>query len=117
MIFGGCLLGYRRKLDIIADMLLVATNGAKKTQIMYGANLSYDLLKKYLEEVRRAYLLSFERKKGNYVLTSKGKQFLELYKEYSKRNRYVAKSLSDADGKKKLLENLCSRRECGPGAG
>ncbi len=110
-------MGYRRKLDIIADMLLVASNGAKKTQIMYGANLSYDLLKKYLEEVRKAYLLSFERKKRHYVLTSKGKQFLEVYKEYSKRNRYVAKRLDDMDDRKKMLENLCSRKECGPGAG
>ena len=117
MVLGGCKLGYRRKLDIIADMLLVASNGAKKTQIMYGANLSYDLLKKYLEEVRKAYLLSFERKNRHYVLTSKGKQFLEVYKEYSKRNRYVAKRLDDVDGKKKMLEDLCSRKECGPGAG
>jgi predicted transcriptional regulator len=110
-------LGYRRKLDIIADMLLVANNGAKKTQIMYGANLSYSLLKKYLEEVQRAYLLNFERNKGHYVLTPKGRQFLEVYKEYLKRNRYVAKNLDDVDSRKRLLENLCSRKECGPGAG
>jgi predicted transcriptional regulator len=109
-------LGYRRKLDIIADMLLVAKDGAKQTQIMYRANLSYSLLRKYLDEVRRAYLLSFERKNGHYVLTSKGRQFLEVYREYSRRNRSVAKGLDDVDGKKKLLENLCSRRECGPGA-
>ena len=56
-------MGYRRKLDIIADMLLVAGSGsgAKKTHIMYQANLSHRLLIKYLEEVVRAYLLSFER--------------------------------------------------------
>lgn len=111
------MLGYRKKIDIIADMLLVANNGAKKTQIMYGANLSYSLLKKYLEEMRRAYLLSFERKKRHYVSTSKGRQFLKVYMEYSKRNRHVARSLNDVDGKKRLLENLCSRKECGPGAG
>jgi predicted transcriptional regulator len=107
--FGGYLMGYRRKLDIVADMLLVAANGAKKTHIMYGANLSYSLFTKYWEQVRRAYLLSFERKKGHYVLTSKGKHFLEVYKEYSKRNRYAAKSLDGVYVKKKLLENLCSR--------
>jgi predicted transcriptional regulator len=112
-------MGYRRKFDIIADMLLVASSGsgAKKTQIMYRANLSYKLLTKYLDEMRKTYLLSYERKQRHYVLTSKGKQFLEVYKEYSKRNRYIAKSLNDVDGKKRLLENLCSRKECGPGAG
>jgi len=104
------LLGYRRKLDIIADVLSVASGGAKKTQIMYRANLSYSLLTKYLVEVRRAYLVSFERGRRCYVLTSKGRQFLLLYKEYSRRTRYVEKRLSDANGKKKALESLCLKR-------
>ena len=108
---------YRRKLDIIADMLLVATHGAKKTQIMYQANLSYKLLVKYLEEVRRAYLLSFERKQQRYILTDKGQRFLSEYKEYAKRNKFVERRLSEVNGKKRLLETLCSRKECGPGAG
>jgi predicted transcriptional regulator len=106
-------LGYRRKLDIIADMLLVASGGAKKTQIMYQANLSYRLLTKYLEEVRKAYLISFERRQRRYVLTGKGQQFLEAYKEYSKRARYVEKHLNDVDVKRKMLEALCSRGNCG----
>ena len=105
--------GYRRRLDIIADMLGVASQGAKKTQIMYKANLSYRLLTKYLEEVRKAYLVSFERKQRCYILTSKGKQFLEMYKEYSKRTKYVEKHINDANGKKKVLENLCSNRDYG----
>jgi predicted transcriptional regulator len=94
-------------------MLSVASQGAKKTQIMYQANLSYRLLMKYLVEVRRAYLVSFERGRRCYVLTSKGKQFLELYKEYSRHTRYVEKRLSDANGKKKALESLCSQRSGG----
>ena len=110
-------MNYRKKLDIIADMLTVASNGAKKTQIMYQANLSHRLLTKYLEEIGKAYLLSFKRKQRNYVLTPKGKQFLEVYKEYSKRTRDAEKHLNDVNGKKRMLENLCSRRECGPGAG
>lgn len=112
-------MGYRRKFDIIADMLLVASSGsgAKKTQIMYQANLSYKLLTKYLDEMRKTYLLSFERKQRHYVLTPKGKQFLEVYKEYSKRAKFVEKRLNDVDGKKRMLENLCSCKECGPGAG
>ena len=110
-------MNYRKKLDIIADMLTVASNGAKKTQIMYQANLSHRLLKKYLEVIGKAYLLSFKRKQRHYVLTPKGKQFLEVYKEYSKRTKFVEKRLNDVDGKKRMLENLCSRKECGPGAG
>lgn len=107
-------MGYRRKLDIIADVLSVAGgSGAKKTQIMYKANLSYRLLTKYLFEVRRAYLVSFERSRRCYVLTSKGKRFLDLYKEYSRRSRFVEKHISDANGKKKALESLCSKRSGG----
>ena len=106
-------MGNRRKLDIIADMLLVASNGAKKTQIMYQANLSYRLLQKYLQEVKKAYLLNFERKERRYVLTSRGHQFLEVYKEYAKRNRVVEKTLNDVNGKRQMLEALCSRGSCG----
>jgi len=42
---------YRDRLQIIADMLSVVRGGAKKTHIMYQANLSYTLLGRYLSEV------------------------------------------------------------------
>jgi len=99
---------YRGRLDIIADILAVARQRAKKTQIMYQANLSYRLLTRYLAEVRRAYLVRFEREEGCYVLTRKGMEFLERYKEYSNRNKHVEKQINDVDGKRKMLEGLCS---------
>jgi predicted transcriptional regulator len=97
---------YRRRLDIIADILLVASRGAKKTQIMYQANLSYKLLTKYLAEIRKAYLVSFERKQRCYMLTSKGLEFLERYKDYSRYNKHVTKRLNDVSVKRKALEEL-----------
>jgi predicted transcriptional regulator len=109
LVQGGLVLGYRSKLDIIADMLHVAREGARKTEIMYQANLSYRLLMKYLLEIRRAYLVSFERRRRCYVLTSKGREFLETYKEYSRRNKYVEKRLNDVDGKRRMLEQMCRR--------
>ena len=99
---------YRRRLDIIADILLVASRGAKKTQIMYQANLSYRLLTKYLTELKNACLISFERRERHYVLTSRGQEFLERYKDYSRRNKHVEKGLNDVSVKKKALEELCS---------
>ena len=99
---------YRGRLDIIADILAVARQRAKKTQIMYGANLSYRLLTRYLAEIKRAYLVRFEREEKCYVLTRKGLEFLERYKEYSKRNKHVEKQINDVDGKRKVLEGLCS---------
>ena len=37
---------YRRRFDILADMVRVAGAGARKTKIMYFANLSFVLLNK-----------------------------------------------------------------------
>jgi len=100
---------YRSRLEIIADILNVVSRRAKKTQIMYQANLSYKLLTKYLTVVRKAYLIRLERKEQCYVLTPKGEEFLEMYKEYSRRNRHVERQLNDVHGKRKVLETLCSR--------
>jgi len=101
---------YRSKLDIIADILKVANRRAKKTQIMYQANLSHRLLIRYLNVVRKACLVSFDSKENRFVLTSKGKKFLESYKEYSRRNKHVEKQLSDVNNKRKVLEKLCSSK-------
>lgn len=99
---------YRSKLDIIADILRVTSRNAKKTQIMYQANLSYKLLTKYLAELIEASLVRYERKTRCYVLTCKGQEFLEKYKDYSKRNRHVERQLSDVESKRRVLEGLCS---------
>jgi predicted transcriptional regulator len=107
----GFVLGsYRSRFDIIADILGVVKNNvsAKKTQIMYGANLSYNLLMRYLAEVLDASLIRFESKNECYVLTDKGRKFLEHYREYSKRNRHVERQLETVNAKKKVLEELCS---------
>jgi len=99
---------YRGRLDIIADILHVVSQNAKKTQIMYQANLSYKVLTKYLTEVSEASLIDFEDKKRCYVLTAKGREFLEAYKEYSRDNRHLERRLNEINGKKKVLEELCS---------
>ncbi|MEM3011663.1 MAG: winged helix-turn-helix domain-containing protein [Candidatus Bathyarchaeia archaeon] len=97
---------YRNRLDIIADILSVVAPRAKKTQIMYRANLSYKLLTRYLAEVVEAGLVLFES--GNhYTLTSKGRVFLNVYKEYAKLNQRMQKQLKDLHNQKKILEELC----------
>ena len=98
---------YRGRLDIIADILNVASRNAKKTQIMYQANLSYRVLQRYLAEIVGAQLIAFEDEKQNYSLTSKGQEFLEAYNKYSRTNKHVEKRLNDVATKKKVLEELC----------
>jgi predicted transcriptional regulator len=99
---------YRGRLDIIADILQVVSQNAKKTQIMYQANLSYKVLTKYLKEVSEASLAAFECERQCYILTAKGRAFLDAYKEYYRGNRHIEKRLNTITGKKKFLEELCS---------
>jgi predicted transcriptional regulator len=101
---------YRGRLDIIADILQVASQNAKKTQIMYQANLSYKVLKRYLREITEASLISFQVAEQYYVLTDKGQEFLEAYRDYAKTNKSIEKRLNDVDAKKKSLEELCSNK-------
>lgn len=101
---------YRSRLDIIADILRAASQNAKKTQIMYQANLSYQVLQKYLSEMSEALLIEFNCHDQCYVLTNKGKAFLDVYKEYSRDYLYLEKRLNEIEGKRKMLEALCSRK-------
>ncbi|MBS7633148.1 hypothetical protein KEJ15_05975 [Candidatus Bathyarchaeota archaeon] len=106
----GC---YRSKVDIIADMLKAIGESAKKTQIMYRSNLSYKLLSKYLNDIIEAGLIIFEPDGQCYTLTSKGKEFLERYKEYSRCSRHVSRQLSEIQLKRKVLEDLCVNKDLG----
>lgn len=101
---------YRGRLDIIADILQVASQNAKKTQIMYQANLSYKVLQRYLRDITAASLISFKTAEQCYVLTPKGQEFLEAYKDYAKTNRSIEKRLNDFGNQKKNLEELCSNK-------
>ncbi len=100
-------MNHRDHLDIVADILNVAGRAAKKTQIMYQANLSYSVLLRYLEEVSAASLVSFDATSQNFVLTSKGQEFLEAYREYAKNSSHIEKRLSEIAEKRKALEQLC----------
>lgn len=98
---------YRDRLQIIADILAITRKGAKKTRVMYQANLSYKLLCKYLDEVVTAGLVTCEN--GDcYVLTVKGKDFLDIHEEYSKRCRSLEEHLNHVNNQKNVLEKMCS---------
>jgi len=98
--------GYRDRLEIIADILSVVSLKPKKTQIMYQANLSFRVLQKYLARMSDSSLICFEAENRCYILTAKGKVFLETYREYSKRNRKAEKIFSEVNLKKETLEKL-----------
>ena len=68
----------RNDLDICARILEVSRMGAKKTQIVYQANLNFKIVEKYLKRLTERGLL----KAGDrfYVTTAKGARFLEQYR-------------------------------------
>jgi predicted transcriptional regulator len=66
----------RSSFDIIAEILITAKNGAKKTRIMYSCGLSYKFVQKYLNLLLETGLL---RAGGTYYTTDKGKGFLRKY--------------------------------------
>jgi len=99
---------YRSKLQIIADILLVAGKGAKKTRIMYQANLSYDLLKRYLAYTLEADLISIDKDEKSYVITQKGETFLRRYKEYCKQCTLLQEHHDNTRKDEIVLEKMCS---------
>jgi predicted transcriptional regulator len=94
-------------LDIIADILDAVRNDAKKTHIMFQANLSYSVLQRYLAEVINASLVTLHDEKQYYSLTDKGLEFLLAYKEYNQSTQGLEKRLSFVDSKRKRLTELC----------
>jgi predicted transcriptional regulator len=101
------LVNYRDHVTIVANILKVASHNAKKTQIMYQANLSYNVLQRYLSEISTASLVNFDSKSQSFVLTQKGQEFLNTYKEYAKNSKHVEKRLSEVSAMRKALEQLC----------
>ena len=71
----------RGRLQIIGDVLALATSGIKKTHIMYGANLSYEQLHLYLGELTGKRLIAQDVSPDGtvYRTTEKGREFLLSY--------------------------------------
>ena len=98
---------YRRKIEIVADILDVAKNGARRTQIMYKGNLSYKLLNKYLRMLIEADLIECEGDL-NYIITLKGGEFLEIFKQYKRQYKQISKRINLLKSYKVMLEKMCS---------
>jgi predicted transcriptional regulator len=67
----------RRNIDIIANILEISKDGAKKTRIMQLAYLSFYQLSKYLKLLKDNGLLEYNPNEKNYRTTSKGIELLK----------------------------------------
>ena len=97
---------YRNSLQITADVLSVTANGAKKVEIMFKANLSYNLLGQYLNKLLEAALVSFEGSAGCYRLTRKGQEFLDRFGEYSRLCKKLNNHFDEVNNEKKALKRM-----------
>ncbi len=77
---------YRSKVRILVDMMRAikgeGESGAGPTKILYSANLSYDRLTQYLEELTKKKLISeteVDNESRVYHLTTKGRNFLQEF--------------------------------------
>jgi len=97
---------HRSRLQIVADILLVVKDGAKKTKIMRRANLSHRLLRRYLAHIMEAELVR-PRDAGYYTLTLRGREFLNWCEEYLKRSRHLEEQFDEISSQRILLEKVC----------
>ena len=71
----------RGRIQIMGDVLGLATAGIKKTHIMYRANLSYEQVHMYLAElIEKGLLVQASTDEGLvYRTTERGREFLHYY--------------------------------------
>lgn len=71
----------RGKIQIMGDVLGLATSGIKKTHIMYRANLSYEQVHLYLGELIEKRLIAQDVSPDGvvYRTTTRGREFLLYY--------------------------------------
>ena len=70
----------RNNMEIVAEILRIARKGARKTRIVYGANLNFKMLCEYLERLEKAGLIAQTMDNSGLVKTTeKGNHYLEQF--------------------------------------
>jgi len=103
---------HRSRLQILERVLSVISDneGARKTQIMYQAYLSYKLLTRYLSDVMEAGLVS-RGGENCYRLTKKGEEFLAKFGEYDESRERFDEQQNHIEDQRLMLEEMCPNTE------
>ena len=73
----------RSNIEISADILRVALTGAKKSHIVYKANLNFKIVRKYMDRLRESGLLAGPTFRDKvYQTTEEGIEYLHRYDEF-----------------------------------
>jgi predicted transcriptional regulator len=97
----------RDRLSIIAAILETAKTGASKTRIMFMANLSFNLLEKYLDVVLHAGFIQVSG--SHYTLTKDGDAFLKQYGDYHERYLKAQALLETLGCERDKLTLMCQK--------
>ncbi|MGA2683278.1 MAG: winged helix-turn-helix domain-containing protein [Candidatus Bathyarchaeia archaeon] len=97
----------RGKLDIVREILIIASVKVRKTRIMYQANLSFVQVERYLHSLLEVGLVeSFDG--AFYLITPKGKEFLQTHTEYLTRAQRLGEQVVETEKSRLLLEGMCT---------
>ena len=77
----------RTRYELLADILQSSRGGAGKTALMYKANLSYEVLSKYLSFLLNNRFL--EAREGHYFPSRRGLIYLERFANYQRSKHRV----------------------------
>ena len=83
------MVAYRSSIQIVADLLTVTDQcgqeGIKTTTLLTRANLSHSRLAKFIDNLTGAGLINKIEFDGKnvFVITPRGRQYLESYKQFS----------------------------------
>ncbi|MEM3737477.1 MAG: winged helix-turn-helix domain-containing protein [Candidatus Bathyarchaeia archaeon] len=72
----------RSKLGVFYDILMIAKDGAKKTEIVYEGNLTFTRANQYLQILEDQNLI--ERNGDRWVTTKKGLNFIKNFQRIKK---------------------------------
>ena len=100
----------RGRLDIVRDVLSIASVKVRKTRIMYGANLSFVQLEKYLSLLQGSELLEHDGDSG-YLVTERGIKFLQLYEGCLEQSMRLKGEVEKNSEDMLQLENMCFRNK------
>ena len=74
----------RSNVQVIADILAEAMNGASKTRLVYKANLNFKVMERYLHFLNGRNMIQLSRDedgKERYFITQLGREFLLHYSQ------------------------------------
>ena len=96
----------RDRLGIVAAIVAAANFEASKTSIMRQANLSFELLEKYMDIAVNAGLIQL--KNGKYSSTVHGKNFCKEYTHFYERYNQAQRMLQSICLERERLAKLCN---------